>query len=78
MTYGYGYVNVRRAQELGIHGCTVFVNGVETKDCFAFNDEEGWADIYTRDRDGRILTFLNETCPLRIFGKITIARKKDG
>lgn len=74
MTYGFGYVDVDRANVLGIADCVVFVGGVEVKDCIAFNDDEGWADIYARDRNGSLISTVDGFVILRVVGKITLAR----
>lgn len=31
---------------------TVFVDSVEVKDCVAFDDVEGWAEVYLRNEKG--------------------------
>lgn len=45
----YGFVDVERADALGIWPCRVFVDGVEIDDCLSFNDREGWAEYFVID-----------------------------
>ena len=55
-----------------------YLNGVKLDDCFAANEEEGWADCYKKNSEGH--HFLNDdkidVVRERVFGKVELKRKK--
>ena len=74
MTYKLGYVDIDRANVLGVEH--VFVDGNEVPYAVAFNDEEGWVDVYATDPNGSMIRDANgELHVKRVFGKITAAGK---
>jgi len=50
------YIDSSNIKDLGIDYATVFLNGVEVKDCFAFDKEAGYALYYVIDRNGVAVT----------------------
>lgn len=69
----YGRLTGMEAGKLGYIPATVLLNGTPLPDCVVFDDGEGWADVYDRDREtGQIV--LNETGDgprvKRVYGEI--------
>lgn len=68
----FGYVDVKRAQQLGIHPCRVYdANGRELKDCLSFNDETGECKCHLRNERGD--KYLASHCPPTIASTTVMA-----
>jgi RecB family endonuclease NucS len=50
------------------------ITGGTKPNCFAANEEEGWADIYVRDAEGKIVIIQNEIQTKRLYGKVELKR----
>ena len=48
-----------------------------SESCFAFDSEQGWADVYVFTQEGRILTTDSGVVAKRIHGKIDIYKGKE-
>jgi hypothetical protein len=51
----YGRLDGKEASERGYLPAIVLLNGKPISDCVVFDDIEGWADVYDRDKKGQIV-----------------------
>lgn len=73
----YGLMTVDRWHRLGMReaGAQVLLDGRNvTSDCFAFNDREGWVDVFERNADGRHYLNANRTgaASARLRGRVAV------